>query len=127
MAATGEDITHYCGDSRTITIPVLDEDGAAVSLAGASARWWMAADADATEAADIYIQKSTSAGITITGPATVDGVASVYSLVITLAPADTKNLAPGARYHEAEITDASGAVATITTGTFTLVRDLVRT
>lgn len=126
MPATGEDITHWCGDSRTITIPVLDVNGAAVALPGATARWWMGKNARAT-GDNVYVQKSTSDGIAITGPATVGGVANVYSLSITLDPEDTEDLKPGSWYHEAEVVDASGNVSTVTIGTFILKRDLVRT
>lgn len=122
MPATGQTIDHWCGDSRTITIPVLDAAGAAVNLAGATARWWMGKSASAT-GTNVYVQKATGSGITITSA----GSPATYTLNITLAPADTAGLKPGSYYHEAEVVDVSGNVATVTTGTFTLERDLVRT
>jgi hypothetical protein len=58
--AVNQAITHYQGDSLTITIgPVVDESGAAVDLNGATARWWMGKSAKAT-GTDVYIKKSSA-------------------------------------------------------------------
>jgi hypothetical protein len=108
------------GDSHTITIPVLDGDGANVNLTGATARWWMGRSATST-GTNVYIQKATGGdGITITSSS------GLYTLNITLEPEDTEDLRAGEWYHEAEVVDSSGNVATVTVGTFTLEADLVR-
>lgn len=120
MPATGQDITHWCGDSRTITIPVKDAAGGNVDLAGASARWWMGKSKTAS-GASVYVKKTTAdSSIEITN------ASGLYSLVVYLDPDDTKTLSPGSCYHEAEVTDASGNVSTVCIGAFVLVRDMVR-
>lgn len=55
-------------------------------------------------------------GITITASATLG------QFVISLASADTRALAPGSYYHEARVTDGTGHMEVVTTGTATLRR-----
>lgn len=119
MPATSQDVTHYQGDSATISIPVLDAAGAAVDLSGATARWWMGKNVKAT-GANIYIQKRDGSGLVI------DAETDRWVLVITLAPADTEALTAGTFYHEAEVVDADGNVSTVTIGKFTLKPTMVR-
>lgn len=120
MPATGQTVEMTRGDSHTITIPVRDGDGNAIDLTGATARWWMGKSVTAT-GTNILIQKATGgSGITITSDS------GLFTLNITISPADTEELRAGDWYHEAEVILA-GAVSTVTTGTFTLNADLVRT
>ncbi len=122
MPAINQTITHWRGDSATITIPIKDKAGNWVNLDGATARWWMGKSVKAT-GSNIYIEKSTESlgGVEITNP----GGGDEWDLVITLNPVDTELLKAGDWYHEAEIIDADNNVATVTTGTFTLVGTLI--
>src|SRR5215203_5565647 len=121
MPSEDQTVRMWCGDSQALTITVRDADGGNVDLSGATARWWMGKSATAT-GTGIYLQKATGgSGITITSNA------GLYTLNITIAPADTEDLKPGDWYHEAEVIDSGGNVSTVTVGTFTLERDLVRT
>lgn len=57
---------------------------------------------------------------------TADGGVSITDaangkFTVTLAPADTKTLAVGTYYHEAEVTDSLGNVSTVTVGKVTLI------
>lgn len=119
MPAINQDVTHWVGDSATIRIPVLDKDGASVDLTGASARWWMAKSVNATDAADIYVKKSSGSGLVI------ENSTAGSAIVITLDPADTEGKAAGTFYHECEVVDASGNVSTVTTGKFVLKPTLI--
>lgn len=125
MPAKNQPVEMPAGDSRTIRIPVLDDEGRAVDLTGASARWW-AAPTNKTASGSVPLKKSsaTGGGITISIE-TVGGVASVHVLNIRLVPADTQNLAFTHGYHEAEVIDDDGNVATVTTGPFILTKSLI--
>lgn len=112
MTVTDQDFSMYAGDSRTLTIAVVDGDGAAVNLTGASIEWGLWSDADATT---LLISKSTSSGITIL---TQSGD-TLGKFRVTLAPADTSGL-QGDYRHEAEVTDGAGNISTTTTGKATI-------
>lgn len=114
MAATGQDFAMWPGDTVTLAIPITDEAGAAVNLAGASAIWWVGATAD-TAYADGWVKKSTGAGATITL------INNIWTLTIPLAPADTAAVKRGKYYHRAVVTDAGGAVETVETGRATFL------
>lgn len=120
MASTDQTITMTRGDDLTVTIPVLDEDGANLDLSGGTARWWVGKTVSST-GTNILIQKSTDAldGITITS------ASGLYTLTITIDPEDTEGLKAGNWYHEAEVITSAGKIYTVTTGTFALGADLV--
>jgi len=121
MAATGQTITMTRGDDLTVTIPVLDETGANLDLSGGSARWWVGKTVNST-GANVLISKSTAAA-----SMTITEDAGLYTLNIPFVPADTEELKAGDWYHEAEVITSGGSVYTVTTGTFALGADLVRT
>jgi hypothetical protein len=79
------------GDSQSITVTVVDETGAAVSLVGATVKYVIKTDVKAATNA-LLITSATSA-ITILS----------NTFTITLTPANTAGLA-GEYYHEAEVT-----------------------
>jgi hypothetical protein len=110
MAATGQTVEMWKGDTLTLTIPVRDQDGAIVDLSGATARWWMGKNSKAS-GSDVYIQKTAS----------IMEASGLYSLVVNIVPGDTEDLAKtGTFYHEAEVIDSSGRVSTVTVGDFVL-------
>ena len=112
MAATAQDWSMHKGDSKDITVTVYDGDGATVTLTGATIVWGMATDYDETA---IVTKTTAAADITISG--------SDFSF--SLDPTDTSGLAAGQYYHEAQVTDSGGDVATVMTGVITLVEELI--
>jgi hypothetical protein len=118
MPAINQDVTHWVGDTATIRIPVLDAAGASVDLTGASARWWMGKNVAAT-GDDVYVKKSSGAGLAI--EISTEG----STVVITLDPGDTDGKKSGTFYHECEVVDADGNVSTVTIGKFILKPTLI--
>lgn len=100
------------GDSKTITVNVVDAAGTAVDVSTATAvRYAIATSAAAVTPS---VSKTLGAGITVAGSV----------VTVTLAAADTALLA-GVYYHELEITDASAHVFTALSGHVTIERDLL--
>lgn len=113
MTMTGQTVTLWAGDSLTLAFAVVDADGTAVDLTGGSARWWLGKNNKATDAnGGVYVKKT--------------GSISTSTVEVTILPADTKDLKPGTLYHECEVIDASGNVATIAVGSFILQPAIVR-
>lgn len=104
MTVKNQNFEMYAGDTKNIEITI-----SSVNLAGASVKW--AAKKTIYDAVPA-LYKDTAGGITIT-----DAAAGKFT--IALAPADTADLS-GKYYHEAEVTDQSGNVSTVTTGTITI-------
>ncbi|KAA3645342.1 MAG: hypothetical protein DWQ07_12810 [Chloroflexi bacterium] len=109
----------YAGDNKIIKIPVVDEDGQPFDMTSATAEWVLKENPWDTTA---LISKSTASGITFSSfQGTNDQVE------IALVPADTATLITeeqdGKRfYHECEVTDTGGKVATVATGYITIKR-----
>lgn len=113
MASTGQNVEMIAGDSRTLDIVVYESDlTTPADLTGVTARWWLARSVRST-GSNIFLQKtSPSGGIAIT--------ASEGRVVVTLSPADTKDLEQGVYYHECELKDATNDVATVLSGAFVI-------
>lgn len=107
------DFTMFAGDTKVIPVTVIDEDGMAVNITGATFTWEAARTVDGTAA----ITKTVGAGIALTSPAT--GV-----FTITLDEADTDDL-EGLYYHEAEMVLA-GDTSTVLTGNMIVEQTLIR-
>jgi hypothetical protein len=120
MPAIGQTITHWQGDTRTISIgPVVDENGTLIDLTSAEARWWMGRSAKAT-GSDIFImKKSGGQGITF------NNTGGSWFVLVSLVPADTENVPPGNWYHECEVIDQFNNVARVTIGKFKLNQSLI--
>ena len=102
----------HAGDTKDISVAVVDADGNDVALAGASIVWSLARDVDETA----LVTKTTAASdISISG----------NDFSFELAASDTSGLAAGNYYHEAQVTDASGDVATVTVGVITIEAELI--
>lgn len=110
-ASTGQDFDIYAGNTATITFTVVDGDGAAKDIGGATILWRAARDGIRKR---VVLRK--------TGSVSGDGSGGVFT--VALAATDTANLKAGKYYHEAKVTDASSNVATVTTGTMT-VKDTI--
>lgn len=112
MTKRNQTIDDYVsGDSLRINVPVVDADGDPFPLTGSTVRWVLARRAGA----DPIIEKTTDDDVEITDP---DG----GELVVHLSGSETEDLS-GQWYHEAELTDPDGAVATLFSGEFRIAPD----
>lgn len=107
--AQNQDFTMSAGDSFTIVVNAKNQDDSAMNLNGATIKWALKRSVTSTA----IINKTTSSGIAIT-----DSTNGIFK--ITLAPTDTTAL-HGYYYHEAEVTDQSGNISTVFTGTATIL------
>jgi len=106
-----QDVTMYSGDSKTLTISIVDGDGDAVDVSTAAAVVYAIADSSRGPA---HVTKTLADGVSVAGS----------TVTVTLEPDDTAALA-GVYYHELQITDESGNVDTALSGAITVQRDLV--
>lgn len=114
MATSLQNFRATSGDDIAIDVTVTDSDDAAVDITGCLIRWGARKVGETSTA----ISKSTTdGGITIT-----DGPAGQFR--VSLDPADTASLS-GVFEHEAELTDLTGAVSTVCTGSMRIEEDLV--
>ena len=116
MAAVKQDFEMVRGDTKVLVFFVKGPDGLALPLTGATVKW-EAATSVHSETKDIA--KSTAVG----GVAIAD--ADAGHVRVTLSPSDTSGLLLGRRYHELEVTQSSGEVSTVSSGTMTLKPGLV--
>ena len=112
MASRNQDFRIHAGDSKLISVTVRDEDDALQDLTGATIAWQMAK----TPRGPAEISKSTGgSGITLGGT----GIFNV-----SLDPSDTVGFS-GLYYHEAQVTDVTSNVTTVTTGTVYVEEGLI--
>jgi hypothetical protein len=99
----------YSGDSQTLNIEIMDQDGVPYDVSGAQAIRY-----------GIFSRTDESAVI----KDLLDGVEVDGAMVtVTLLPEDTAHL-PGGRYtHELEIIDADGDTSTVLQDTIVIQRD----
>ena len=120
MIGIQTDFSIHSGDSRELQFTIIDENGAAVVLTGATPiKWELARAAPGDDAAPMgaaLVQKSLGSGVTITDDVT-------GKLTVVLAPANTEDLA-GRHYFELEIT-VSSQVSTAAFGIVTILKDLI--
>lgn len=109
MPAQNQNFAVWAGNSLKLRIPIKNADGSIPNLGGATVKWALENQAGA-----IVLQKLNGAGAVIQDPTGTPYVE------VTIAAADTVALAPGAYSHEAEITDSSGNVSTVTVGRATV-------
>jgi hypothetical protein len=110
-----EDFTMYAGDDKRLEVTVLDEDGVAVTLAGAQAIKWKLAKSP--RSAVIASHSLVDGNVSV-----IDAAAGRFNVLID--PADTESLS-GLYYHEAELTDSAGNVGTCMAGTVTIRPTLI--
>jgi len=133
--ATDQQVEMWAGDTLTIRIPIKDTDGGYVDLGGATAKWWMGKNAKAT-GTDVYLKKSSASTMLCDDGVTrnqveIDRETDFWVLLVHLKGDDTEtgfgtNPKPATYYHEAEVIDADGNIATVTTGQFIIEPTLVR-
>lgn len=115
MTSENQNFEMYEGEDKTLTITVVDVAGAAVNLTDATIKWQVKRNVDDTSP---LIEKTTAGGITIT-----DAEGGVFT--IALADTDTANLGGEGYHHEAEVTDVSGNISTVTRGVMTIKKALI--
>lgn len=114
MTKENQNFTMWSGDDKTLEVTVVDENGSVQDITGMTIDWHLARKVTTSA----LVQKATGgSGIVIS-----DGSAGVFQ--ITLSAADTDDLS-GKYYHEAQVTDSSGNISTVTVGTITINRDLI--
>lgn len=93
------------GDTKTLVVTIRNAAGDVVNITGSSVKW----KAARSYGKAAVLSKSTSDDISLSDP--TNGI-----FTVSLAPEDTEDL-KGIYHHEAEITDADGAISTVLTGT----------
>lgn len=104
MAAEHQNAELYAGDSAELEIALTDEEGAALDLSGATLAWKLAR----TPHAAAEVSKASGSGISISGS----------TATVALDDTETADLL-GDYWHQLVVTDASGNVSTLATGTIT--------
>jgi hypothetical protein len=108
------------GDDLILTFQAEDASSPDPTLYGATIKWWAARSADAAPE-DVVIEKSTE-----DSPSDVEIVdPEALIFTVTLHRADTIELFRD-YYHECQVIDAEGKVLTVTAGTMTVRRTLIR-
>jgi hypothetical protein len=115
MTRENQDFAMWSGDTKNVRITVYDENDAVFNISGCTIRWRLMRSKMASAS---LVTKATGSGIVIT-----DGPNGLFT--VTLAPTDTASLNHGRYYHEAEVVDGSGNVATVTVGEITINRDII--
>lgn len=117
MTKENQSFIMYAGDTANVNCVVRtgpNPSDPIKDISGATIVWVLYDEA----AAEAKLNKSTVSGITITS-----GIGGAFT--VALAAGDTESVAPGAYYHEAEVTDVFGNVSTVFTGTVTIKRSRV--
>jgi hypothetical protein len=110
MSVDRQNVTAYAGDDLILAVMIKSETGAPLAIAGASFVWILASKAGGQP----ILTKTTSNDITITN-------ASIGAVSILLRHADTVSLV-GPMWHQLVMTDGSGRISTVTTGTITFTK-----
>ena len=118
MTSEDQNFEMYAGESKVITVTVMDDatPPVPIDLTGASIEWIVKRSED--DAVGL-ITKTVGAGIALLNQTTHKG-----EFTITLAPADTASLGGASYYHEAEVTDVATNVSTVTRGILTIKKAL---
>lgn len=123
MPALNQDVTVWQSDSFAIAVPVKTEAGANVDLTGATAEWWVSdalASGQPRTDGTRHIRKFSGSGLSITS------ASGLFTVRITLAPADTASMKPGTYYHELEVVDVAGNHSTVAVGKFIVRQTIIR-
>lgn len=118
MILDEQNVRAVAGDTVPLTFgPVLNSDGTFMNLRGGAARWALGSFRGAAGA---LLRKATGDG----GIVIVEGDSygrPTFTVAVMLDPGDTRGLRPGKLWHELQVTDAGGFVATVSAGDFTLL------
>jgi hypothetical protein len=112
------DFEMFAGDTKSLTVPVKDDDDVDVDLGGATVRWQMALTKwKKQDPPEPILSKisSDSDEISISGS----------TFVVHLDPDDTVTL-KGKFYHEASVVLSDGTVGTVLTGVVIIKQNLIK-
>jgi len=104
MTSVNQNFTVYAGDTAQVSIGVT-QSGAAASLSSTSIVWVLEEEVGSGS----LVKLTTDDYISVSGSIVILGI----------SPSHTQNL-NGKYYHEVEVTDTSGNISTVTTGTVTI-------
>lgn len=110
MSVDRQNVTTYAGDDLILAVMIRSENGAPLAITGASFVWTLAPKAGGQP----VLTKTTADDISITN-------AAIGAVSILLKHADTATLS-GPMWHQLVMTDGSGRVNTVTTGTITFTK-----
>ncbi len=112
-----QDFELYSGNHKTLHCTVLDEDGVAVALTGATIVWALSNH-----------ENSKSRLITYTSPTNVTIIAPLLGTFdVSIQGPATEGFKAGDYYHEARVTSAGASVTTIIFGTVDLKHNVIDT
>lgn len=103
MTIREQNFEMFAGDSKLISVEVVDEEGNAKDLTDADIKWAL------RRLSDDLVEKETPATIVIT-----DAVNGKF--VVSVSPNDTKSFFNGLYKHQAMVTDQSGVRAVVLEG-----------
>lgn len=112
MTAINQNFSIYQGDNLTIKVYLSYQDGTPFAIIGAGARWRMARNNRSSHILEKIPALSTDGGKSI---ATVE-----------FTPIDTESTTSGDYYHEMEVVDIDGKVFTVTVGTVSIRRTIIK-
>jgi hypothetical protein len=98
-----QDFSMHIGESKTVFISLLNEDGSVFDPAGSTFEWWLAKTSHSAQ----LLQKKLNTGLVLT----TDGIN------VILNSADTYDLVPELYYHELKIYLGSTGLSVSTVGT----------
>jgi hypothetical protein len=115
MVMDAQNFSMYSGDDDEIAVSVVDDEGVAIDLTGATITWSLADSRGGT----VLVTKTsdTSAELSITS-------AAGGTFTIHLLATDTDDLA-GVYYHEAQVEDSQGHKTTVLTGYAEIIEDII--
>jgi len=115
MTVTQQDFTLYVGQTKEVTIPVVDAAGVPLNMTGYTKEWGMWRSALNVQAEAVMTKAD--GDITLVN---VNGTNDGLRFTITAAQAFALLGLQGRYYHEARVKDASGKEGPVTTGTVTV-------
>ena len=111
MASENQDFTMFAGDTKILSLSVLNEDGGTVNLTGLNSAQFVIKKYPSSTTASVT--KTLGSGITNDNP-------TLGILQITVNASDTASMSAGEYYHETRIKDSGNKIGTITTGKITI-------
>ncbi len=116
MTAKNQDFEIYQGDSKNLEFETRDEDGQILDITSATINWSLAR-VENDGSFSVLVTLTVGDGVVLT-----DAAAGIFT--VSMLPAHTQSLDIDDLYrHEAEITDTSGNVSTVSNGSVDILDD----
>lgn len=120
-AATDQNAVCHAGDVFSLRFPILNPDGTAAAFTDPEGVYAIGSRPKPIDGETPLILKTT----TPAAGARILQESGTWVLYVDFAEADTQDIAPGVRYHEARIVDVSN-IFTVATGTVTVYPTIIR-